>query len=743
MKGDKPMYNYAGVIVNNDSIKVDKIFTYKVPEVLKNKIALGQRVKVPFGMGNKNIDGFVVQLYEFIELDSKSINKLKAIIEISDDFQVIREKDIALIGIMRSKYLCTYLECIKVFIPSGITKGMKFKTKNLVVLGSPITDKYKKESYVKIIDFVKENNGTYNKQQLSNELGFSLSSINTLIKHGFLNLEEAVVNRYNDRQYKAYEEKQLNPLQQQAVDTVMKSRNKKFLIHGITGSGKTEIYMNLVKKAMDEGKDSIILIPEISLTPQMVERFKGRFGRDVAIFHSKLSDGERFDEWMRVKMGKVKVAIGARSAIFLPFSNLGLIIMDEEHEGSYKSDSDPKYHARDIADLKSHIEGCKVVLGSATPAVDTYYRTTTGEYTLITLSERADGALLPQIKVVDMREELMNDNKSIFSASLFSGLKQTLENKEQAILFLNRRGFSTFVSCRKCGYVFKCRNCDIALTYHNHASNLTCHYCGAKRELVNTCPRCKSKYVKYFGIGTEQLEDQVKKVFPEAKTLRMDFDTTREKHSYEKIYNSFRNQEYDVLIGTQMVAKGLDFPEVTLVGVIAADLSLNLPDYRANERTFQLITQVSGRAGRGKKPGKVVVQTYSPENFSIKYAMENDYISFYKEEIEIRRNMNYPPFAKILAINLSSEDEKLLIKSIQDLGDKLHLKLDNNDKMEVLGPCPCGISKIKNAYRWQIIIKGDFTLELAEDIKNITYNELSSVYNYIRVSLDVNPNNLL
>lgn len=743
MKGDKPMYNYAGVIVNNDSIKVDKIFTYKVPEGLKNKIALGQRVKVPFGMGNKNIDGFVVQLYEFIELDSKSINKLKAIIEISDDFQVIKEKDIALIGIMRSKYLCTYLECIKVFIPSGITKGMKFKTKNVVVLGNSITDKYDKESYIKIIDFVRENNGIYNKQQLSNELGFSLSSINTLIKHGFLNLEEAVVNRYNDKQYKSYDEKQLNPLQQQAVDTVMKSKNKKFLIHGITGSGKTEIYMNLVKKVMEEGKDSIILIPEISLTPQMVERFKGRFGRDVAIFHSKLSDGERFDEWMRVKMGKVKVAIGARSAIFLPFSNLGLIIMDEEHEGSYKSDSDPKYHARDIADLKSNMEGCKVVLGSATPAVDTYYRTTTGEYTLITLNERADGALLPQIKVVDMREELMNDNKSIFSASLFSGLKQTLENKEQAILFLNRRGFSTFVSCRKCGYVFKCRNCDIALTYHNHASNLTCHYCGAKRDLVNTCPRCKSKYVKYFGIGTEQLEDQVKKVFPEAKTLRMDFDTTREKHSYEKIYNSFRNKEYNVLIGTQMVAKGLDFPEVTLVGVIAADLSLNLPDYRANERTFQLITQVSGRAGRGKKPGKVVVQTYSPENFSIKYAMENDYISFYKEEIEIRRNMNYPPFAKILAINLSSEDEKLLIKSIQDLGDKLHLKLDNNDKMEVLGPCPCGISKIKNAYRWQIIIKGDFTLELAEDIKNITYNELSSVYNYIRVSLDVNPNNLL
>ncbi|WP_291573427.1 primosomal protein N' [Clostridium sp. UBA4548] len=737
------MYNYAGVIVNNDSVKVDKIFTYKVPEGLKNKINLGQRVKVPFGMGNKNIDGFIVQLYEYVELDAKSLSKLKAIIEIGDDFQVIREKDISLIGIMRAKYLCTYLECIKVFIPSGITKGMKFKTKNVVVLGEPLTTKYEKESYKKILEFIKENDGNYSKQQLSNEFGFSVSSINTLIKHGFLILEEAIINRYNDRQYNNYEERTLNSLQQQAVNTIMNSKGKKFLIHGVTGSGKTEIYMNLVKKAMENGKDSIILIPEISLTPQMVERFKGRFGKNVAIFHSKLSDGERFDEWMRVKMGKVKVAIGARSAIFLPFSNLGLIVIDEEHEASYKSDSDPKYNARDIAELKSDIEGCKVVLGSATPAIESYYKATKGEYMLITLSERADGAMLPQVKIVDMREELMNDNKSIFSASLFSGLKHTLANKEQAILFLNRRGFSTFVSCRKCGFVFKCSNCDIALTYHNYSSNLTCHYCGAKRQLVNTCPRCKSKYVKYFGIGTEQLEDQVKKVFPEARTLRMDFDTTRGKNSYEKIYNSFRNEEHNVLIGTQMVAKGLDFPNVTLVGVIAADLSLNLPDYRASERTFQLITQVSGRAGRGKKPGRVVVQTYTPESFSIKYAVENDYKSFYKEEIEIRRAMNYPPFAKILAINLSSEDEKLLIKSIQDLGDKLHIKLDNNDKIEVLGPCPCGISKIKSAYRWQILIKGEFTTELAEEIKDITYNELNSVHNYIKVGLDVNPNNLL
>lgn len=737
------MYNYAGVIVNNDSIKVDKIFTYKIPENLKKKISLGQRVKVPFGMGNKSIDGFIVQLYEYIELESKTINKLKAIIEISDNFNVLTEKSIALIELMRSHYLCTYLECIKVFLPSGITKGMKFKTKNVITIGEELTPKYQKESYNKIVDFIKLNNGKYNKAQLTNDFKFSLSTLNTLIKHGFLKLEEAVVNRYNNKAYKIYEEKTLNDMQQKSVDRIIKSQDNKFLIHGITGSGKTEIYMNLVKDMMNNNKESIILIPEISLTPQMVERFKGRFGRDVAIFHSKLSDGERFDEWMRVKMGKVKVAIGARSAIFLPFSNLGLIVIDEEHEGSYKSDSDPKYNAREIAEFKSKIEECKIVLGSATPSIETYYKGINGEYKIITLDKRADGAQLPITKVVDMREELLSNNKSIFSNSLYEALNHTLKNKEQAILFLNRRGFSTFVSCRKCGYVFKCRNCDISLTYHSYSSNLTCHYCGAKQQMVSTCPRCKSKYVKYFGIGTEQLEEHVKKAFPEAKTIRMDFDTTREKNSYERIYNSFRNQEGNILIGTQMVAKGLDFPNVTLVGVIAADLSLNLPDYRANERTFQLITQVSGRAGRGKKAGRVVVQTYTPESFSIKYAVENDYYSFYKEEIEIRRAMNYPPFSKILCINLSSEKEELLIKSIQNIGNKLHSKLNNNDKIEVLGPCPCSISKIKNAYRWQIIIKGDFNLEEAKEIRDLTYNELNSVYTDIRVNIDINPSSLL
>lgn len=743
MKEGKTMYNYAGIIVNNDAVKVDKIFTYKIPEGLKKKINLGQRVKVPFGMGNKKIDGFIVQLYEFVELDPKSISKLKPIIEISDDFQVIKQRDIELISIMRSKYLCTYLECIKVFIPSGLIKGMKFKTKNVISLGKPITDKYEREPYNKIINFIKQNQGKFSKTQLNKEFNFSLSSLNTLIKYEFLISEEEVVNRYNDRTYKNYEEKILNHKQQEAVNTIINSNKKKFLIHGVTGSGKTEIYMNLVKSMMKESKDSIILIPEISLTPQMVERFKGRFGKDVAIFHSKLSDGERFDEWMRVKMGKVKVAIGARSAIFLPFSNLGLIIIDEEHEGSYKSDSDPKYNARDIGDLKSDIEGCKIVLGSATPSIETYYNATRGQYTLITLNERADGAKLPFVKLVDMREELMSNNKSIFSNSLYEALNHTLNNNEQAILFLNRRGFSTFVSCRKCGYVFKCRNCDISLTYHNYSSNLTCHYCGAKQQVVNTCPRCKSKYVKYFGVGTEQLEEQVKKVFPQSKTLRMDFDTTRQKNAYENIYNRFRSGKANILIGTQMVAKGLDFPDVTLVGVIAADLSLNLPDYRANERTFQLITQVSGRAGRGKKSGTVVVQTYSPDSFSIRYAVENDYLSFYKEEIEIRRSMNYPPFSKILAINLSSEDESLLIKSIQNLGNKLHLKLDINDKIQMLGPCPCGVSKIKNLFRWQIIIKGDLNTEILEDIKNMVYNELNSVYSSIRIGIDVNPNNLL
>lgn len=733
------MYRYAGIIVNNTSIQVDKVFTYRIPEGLIGKLSIGLRVKVPFGMGNKKIDGFIVGLYE--ECDSKG--NIKEIQCLCEEFPLFTEKDLIIINEMREKYLCTYLECIKVFIPTGVFKGMRNKSETLVYLGKALEGKYEKEPYTGIYKIVEQNSGVYTKTSLSKEYNLSLSSINTMLKYGFLTSQEQIVNRYNTRKYEIYSKKVLNEEQQKAVDEILKSDRKTYLIHGVTGSGKTEIYMHLVSEMIKKDKESIILVPEIALTPQMVERFKGRFGGNISVFHSKLSDGERYDEWLRVKMRKVKVAIGARSAIFLPFKNLGLIVIDEEHEGSYKSDSNPKYNAREIGELKCNIENCKLVLGSATPSIETYYKCKKDKFKLISIKNRADGAIMPEVEIVDMREELLSNNKSIFSKSLHKAIEDRLIKKEQIILFLNRRGHSTFVSCRKCGFVFKCNNCDISLTYHSEGRKLVCHYCGSKHYIPNICPKCGSKYVKYFGIGTEKIEQEINKIFPSAKTLRMDFDTTRGKNSYEEIYETFKNGEADILIGTQMVAKGLDFKNVTLVGVIAADLSLNLPDFRSTERTFQLITQVSGRAGRGEKAGKVVVQTYNPENYSVKYACSSDYDNFYKEEIDIRYTMDYPPFSDLLLINMSSKNENILIKSIQNVGIYLKNMLEKNDTIKMLGPCPCQISKIKELYRWQIIFKGKITREFGENMRKIVYDLLKDVYNDIRVSIDVNPSNLL
>jgi len=733
------VYQYAGVVVNNDSVQVDKVFTYKIPISLMGSVLLGFRVKVPFGRGNKTLDAFVLELYKQCD----NVNNIKEITSICDEMPLLKITDIELIKIMKKKYLCTYLECIKVIIPRGITKGIKKKTAQVLTTCKELEGKFLNEPYKDIYELIQLNNMKYNKNEFSKIFNKSLSSTNTMIKYGFLVTKEIIINRYSDKNYSRYEEKILNDNQQQSVDFIINSKSKKFLIHGVTGSGKTEIYMNLVSYMLKNNKQSIILIPEISLTPQMVERFKGRFGRDIAVFHSRLSDGERYDEWMRVKLGNVKIAIGARSAIFLPFENLGLIVIDEEHEASYKSDSDPKFDAREIAYMKCELENCKLILGSATPSIESYYKTTINELELITINERADGAAMPKVEIVDMREELMNNNRSIFSKSLYDGITESLRKNEQVILFLNRRGFSTFVSCRKCGYVFKCKKCDISLTYHNTSEYLTCHYCGEKERISKVCPSCGSSYVKYFGVGTEKIEQEINRIFPSAKTLRMDFDTTRKKNSYEYIYNTFKNKQADILIGTQMVAKGLDFKDVTLVGVIAADLSLNLPDFRAFERTFQLLTQVSGRAGRGSKEGNVVIQTYSADNLTIQYAANNDYDSFYKNEIMMREAMDYPPFTSILVITMSSEDENLLIKSIQSIGENLKYKIKNNDKITLLGPCPCGISKIKNFYRWQIIIKGNIEEIIAGEIKNFVYESVKNVYNSIRVSIDINPSSMI
>ncbi|HCW03258.1 MAG TPA: primosomal protein N' [Clostridium sp.] len=733
-------YKYAGIVVNNESIMVDKLFTYKIPTELRGLIQIGHRVKVPFGRGDRLIDGFVLELKEDLE---QKIPYIKSIKTICDEFPLFNELDLDLINMMKKRYLATYIDCIKLIIPTGITKGIRKKTANLLYVKLAPEGKFNKSPYKEIYTAVKNNPGVYTKSALSKEFAYSLSSVNTMIKHGFLTTEETVIDRLDSKQYNKYSAKILNDEQERAVSSILYKDGGKFLLHGVTGSGKTEVYLHLVDSMLTEGKDSIVLVPEISLTPQMVERFKGRFGNNISVFHSKMSDGERFDEWMRIKKRKTKIVIGARSALFLPLENLGMIIIDEEHENSYKSESNPKYDAREVAEYIAEMKGCKLVLGTATPSLDSYYRAKLGEYELLEIKNRVDNAKLPNMMLVDMREELANNNRSIFSLKLHSAINEALAKGEQIILFLNRRGFSTFVSCRKCGFVYKCKQCDISLTYHREDNLMHCHYCGYKESIKNKCPKCSSKYIKYFGIGTERVEEEVKCHFPQAKTLRMDMDTTRRKNSYIDIYESFKKGEAQILIGTQMIAKGLDFPNVTLVGVLAADLTLNLPDYKSAERTFQLLTQVSGRAGRSSKQGKVIIQTYSPEHYSIQFSLTNDYKGFYNQEINIRETMNYPPFKKIININLSCDKENLLIRTIKDLGLKIKEYLEEDKNISMLGPCPCAISKIKDMYRWQIILKGEFPFDTAAKIKNIVYEELKDVYTEVKLNLDVNPNSLI
>ncbi len=731
------MYEYAEIIIEQDSNALDRLFTYLIPEEFLHLVTPGMRVKVPFGRGNKTVYGFVIRIIsgEMLEGDFKSI------IALWDKKPVLRQEDLMLIEYMRIHYLCSYVEAIKVILPSAYLKGKKDIIQELIYCGKPLDGKYLTPAYEAIYKLVSGKPGVYNRNQLSKVHGLSNSSINTLLKHGYLTLISEKVSRLNSSDSEAYPKKQLNIYQRKIREEILSAQGV-YLLEGITGSGKTEIYLNLAEEMLNRGKESIILVPEIALTPQMLERFRGRF-KDIAVFHSRLSQTERLEEWKRVKAGKVKIALGARSAIFLPFNNLGLIVIDEEHENSYKSDSDPKYHARDIAVVRSKFHGGTLLLGSATPSLESYYRTKLKEFIHLKLDKRVDGALRPAIEVVDMREELKQGNKSVLSTKLYSALQQVLEKNEQCILFLNRRGYSTFVSCRKCGFVLKCPNCDVTMTYHVESKKMECHYCGKKKPMVDKCPACGSLYIKHFGLGTEKLEQEIVKLFPRAKVLRMDADTTRTKNSHELIYKNFKNKEANILIGTQMIAKGLDFEEVTLVGVIAADLSLNLPDYRASEKTFQLLTQVGGRAGRGSKEGHVIVQTYNPENFSIRCAASYNLDELYTEELAIRKQLNYPPFGTIISLLFTSEKEDILIKYTHNLSNILKYEYQENDKISILGPCPSLISRIKNQYRWQILIKGTISLEEAAGIKQRVYESIKDVYNEIRVNLDINPNSFV
>ncbi|WP_207289676.1 primosomal protein N' [Senegalia massiliensis] len=593
-------------------------------------------------------------------------------------------------------------------------------------------------------------------KDLTNLVGSSYSTIRALESKNLISIiDKESPRQVLDKNYKKTENMELNKEQTKCYNIINKSisseKSNKFLIHGVTGSGKTEVYIQLIENVIKKQKQAIVLIPEISLTPQTVERFVSRFDNNVAVLHSGLSLGERYDEWRKIKEGKVDIVIGARSAIFAPFKNLGIIIIDEEHENSYKSSINPKYDTIKVAEKRSELESAILVLGSATPSINTYYLAEMGKYELLQMNKRANKQEMPNVDVIDMREELENGNKTIFSTRLYNDIITNLKDERQIILFLNRRGFSTFISCRECGYVEKCPSCDVSLTFHKKKNWLKCHYCGFAKKPVEVCPKCESKYIRYFGIGTQKVEEMVKKTFENINVERMDIDTTSKKNSHEEILNRFKNREIDILIGTQMISKGLDFPNVLLVGVIAADLTLNLPDYRASERTFQLLTQVAGRSGRGERKGNVVVQTYDPNHYSIIYARSHDYIGFYKEEIKLRKIFNYPPFVNIISIVFSGLDVRELESITKHISDAIikNIRYKNKDfdvSNNISKPMPSPIPKIKNKYRWQMIIKAsDGELKV---IKNIIYwvcikNKYNIPIDKIKISIDINPNSIM
>ncbi|MBL3731035.1 primosomal protein N' [Lysinibacillus sp. HST-98] len=545
-------------------------------------------------------------------------------------------------------------------------------------------------------------------QQICDEAGVSISVLEAVIDKGAAQfIQEEVFRDPFTKEVSRTQALQLTDEQQvalQAITTAMDQQMAQtFLLHGVTGSGKTEVYLQAIQKVLEEGKEAIMLVPEISLTPQMTERFRSRFGEMVAVMHSGLSVGEKYDEWRKIQQGKVKVVVGARSAIFAPFTNIGLIILDEEHESTYKQEDSPRYHARDVAIWRSEFYKCPIILGSATPALESFARAKKGVYKLLSLKHRALHQALPTVFIADMREELRQGNRSMFSQSLIEAIRLRLEKKEQMVLFLNRRGYSSFVLCRDCGTVVQCPNCDISLTYHRTTEKLKCHYCGYEEHVPQICPQCQSDHIRYFGTGTQKVEEELYKLFPEARVLRMDVDTTKHKGAHEEILEIFGAGQADILLGTQMIAKGLDFPNITLVGVLSADTSLHLPDYRAAERTFQLLTQVSGRAGRHDKLGEVIIQTYTPEHYAIELAKSQEYEPFYEREMFLRRRSNYPPYYFVALIQLSHEDVMMAAEYASRVADWLRGNLSN--QVAIIGPTTASIARLQNRYRYQCLIK--------------------------------------
>ena len=703
---------FADIIIDISSEKLDRSFQYRVPEELEKEIKVGMVVSIPFGNGNQLRKGYVTDLTREPKVDPA---RLKNICGISSAEETTESRLIALAAWMRENYGSTMIQALKTVLP--IQEKMKAKEKRYLCL------KISREEAEKLLEELEKTRFKARTRLLrellkkprldvsyaSKELGATTSVVKKMTEQGIISIEyeELLRNSLDTEKLRLEEELPLTPEQETAVREILREWEKEtprpVLIEGVTGSGKTQVYMKLIETVLDQGQQAIILIPEIALTYQTVRRFYARFGEKVSVINSRQSQGERYDQFKRARRGEVQVMVGPRSALFTPFANLGLIVIDEEHESSYKSENSPRYHARETAVERARLEHARVVLGSATPSLEAYHKAMEGTYGLVKLQSRYQDRPMPLVSVVDLREELKAGNRSVLSRKLKEAMKDRLEKREQIILFLNRRGYAGFVSCRSCGQVMKCPHCDVSLSEHNNG-RLLCHYCGYEIVKPQACPVCGSPYIGGFKAGTQQIEKVVKEAFPGVRTLRMDFDTTRTKGSYEKILSAFASHEADVLIGTHMIVKGHDFPDVTLVGIVAADLSLNAEDYRCSERTFQLLCQAVGRGGRGNKPGEAVIQTYHPDHYSIQAAAVQDYEAFYQEEMSYRMLLDYPPASHMMAVLGSCPEEELLVQAMHYLELYIHRVYKEKD-LHVIGPAYASVGKVKDIYRQVIYLK--------------------------------------
>ena len=736
---------HAEVLVNLPARRLDRTFSYRIPPELEGRVITGSLAQISFG--RQKIEGYVIRLSNPGAPEPAGIKDLSAVIERGP---VFTDEQLTLALWMSSYYLCSTVSALQAIIGPRLAYSTR-QAPGLWPL-KPLEPEtvFKRAPAQRTAWETALAQPGLTRLELAAAAKVSVSAVDALTSKGLLTAEkrtgQSPVQSTSFVQSRPYN---LTSQQKTAFDPIFDRLKKKehqvFLLNGITGSGKTEVYCHGVATALEMGRQALVLVPEIALTPQMLNTFRSRFGEEVAILHSRLSDGERRDEWLRIRKGSSNVVLGTRSALFAPVQNPGLIVIDEEHEPSYKQDESPRYHARTAALEIARNKGAVVILGSATPSVESFFSASAGVYQLLTISERAEKRSLPQIQVVDMREEIKRGNQELFSRALLSSIKDRLEKNEQTILFLNRRGFSTFISCRECGQVMKCPHCDISLTYHING-RLVCHYCNYTTGAPKACPSCRSSYISYSGTGTQKIELEIKRLFPGARVLRMDSDTMSRKGSHQKILDTFCQGNADILIGTQMIAKGLDIPTVTLVGVVNADLTLYMPDFRAAERTFQLLTQVAGRAGRSDLGGEVMIQTHSPEHFAITSAREHDYQSFFEQEIKNREILSYPPFSSLCRFLVSGTvymEVENAANTLYNIMSEIVNSEGLNNQVQIFNAVPAPVSRIKNRYRWHLISKAVSVRQL-QDISRACLNEFDRRYPSakVRIIVDIDPQNM-